>query len=53
MLAKLRQDEHGEKLKMMFLDEVKSGRLSGPVSRSTLDLETVAIASRFAVLQGG
>ena len=52
VLGKLRPDEHGEKLRDMSVDEVKLGRLSGPIDRNTLDLNNVAIASRFAVLQG-
>ena len=52
VLAKLRACEHSDKLLSMSEDEVKLGRLSGPVDIKDLDLSNVAIASRFGVEQG-
>ena len=52
MLSKLRDDPHEDELLRMAEEDVLKGRLSGPYSIQELDLERVAIASRFSIEQG-
>ena len=52
MLKRLRTDENADILLSMALSEVELGRLDGPYAIDQLDLDAVAIAPRFGVVQG-
>ena len=52
VLKRLRTDENADILLSMALSEVELGRLDGPYCVDQLDLDAVAIAPRFGVVQG-
>ena len=52
VLKRLRTDENADILLSMALSEVELGRLDGPYAIDQLDLDAVAIAPRFGVVQG-